>query len=142
MTQKEYYQEEDEDLIEFKERNKQFNGTLPQQAYNFYNDVIKFCHKVYAQSMAVSKSKTEWLLWLDADSVTYEPVELQLLERICNSQYDIVYLGRKNIYATCSSFIGFNLYSEVTPVFMDDYVNYYNSDEVLKLKCFATLSNI
>ena len=56
---------DNKDLIDFKERNKQFNGTLPQQAYNFYNDVIKFCHKVYAQSMAVSKSKTEWLLWLE-----------------------------------------------------------------------------
>ena len=128
---------DNKDLIEFKERNKQFNGTLPKQVYNFYNDVIKFCHKVYAQSMAVNKCETEWLLWLDADSVTYEPVGVRLLERICNSQYDIIYLGRKDIYATCSSFIGYNLNSDVTPVFMDDYVNYYNSDEVLKLKCFA-----
>ena len=128
---------DNKDLIEFKERNKQFNGTIPQQPYNFYNDVIKFCHKVYAQSMAVNKCETEWLLWLDADSVTYEPVGVRLLERICNSQYDIIYLGRKDIYATCSSFIGYNLNSDVTPVFMDDYVNYYNSDEVLKLKCFA-----
>tara|TARA_B100000315_G_scaffold31987_1_gene26998 strand:+ start:4607 stop:6883 length:2277 start_codon:yes stop_codon:yes gene_type:complete len=128
---------DNQDLIDFKERNKQFNGTLPQKPYNFYEDAIKFCHKVYAQNMAANKAKTEWLLWLDADSVTYEPVGVQLLKKVCDSEYDIVYLGRKDAYATCSSFIGFNLSSSVTPVFMDDYVNYYNSDEVLKLKCFA-----
>ena len=129
---------DNKDLIEFKERNKQFNGKNPTNAgYNFYEDSIKFCHKVYAQSMAANKTDTEWLIWLDADSVTYEPVGVELLQEVFNRKYDIVYLGRKNSYATCSSLIGYNLGTDVTPVFIDDYVNYYNSDELLKLKCFA-----
>ena len=67
---------ENDNLLEFKERNKQFNGKQnPNGAYNFYEDAIKFSHKVYAQHMAFYKAKeagSDWLLWLDADSVTYD----------------------------------------------------------------------
>ena len=137
-----------DDLLEFKERNKQFNGKAnPNGMYNFYEDAIKFSHKVYAQNMAMQlllkrKHKKKlvnsgWLLWLDADSITYEDVSMDLLESAFPDKYDITFLGRKNAYATCSSLIGYNLDSEVTPIFMDDFINYYNSDEVLRLKCFA-----
>jgi len=137
-----------DDLLEFKERNKQFNGKAnPNGMYNFYEDAIKFSHKVYAQNMAMQsllkrKHKKNlinsgWLLWLDADSITYEDVSIDLLESAFPDDYDITFLGRKNAYASCSSLIGYNLDSEVTPIFMDDFINYYNSDEVLRLKCFA-----
>ena len=79
----------------------------------------------------------QWLIWLDADSVTYEPITLELLNKTFNDEADVTFLGRKNAYATCSSLIGFNFKTNVTEVFMTDYINYYNSDEVLKLQCFA-----
>lgn len=142
------------DLITFKERNKQFNGKSLTNTgvYNFYEDAVKFSHKVYAQNMAMAKvveaaelleEKTKasvdagWLVWVDADSVTYEDMPLSLLTTTFKDDYDLAFLGRKKAYATCSSIIGYNLQSTVSQVFMGDYVNYYNSDEVLKLKCFA-----
>ena len=135
---------ENDNLLEFKERNKQFNGKAnPQGVYNFYEDAIKFCHKVYAQHMAFQKCKEErksdWLLWLDADSITYENVNVKLLDEMLNAteKFDVGYLGRKNAYASCSSLICYNLKSEVTQVFMEDFVNYYNSDEVLSLRSYA-----
>ena len=133
---------ESDALLEFKERNKQFNGfSKPNSPYNFYEDAVKFSHKVYAQDLAMGKCIEEnfkgWLIWLDADSVTYEDITTDLLDSMFDNEYDIAYLGRQNAYASCSSLIGYNLNSEVTPVFMSDFVNYYNSDEVLSLRCFA-----
>ncbi len=137
---------ENDDLLEFKERNKQFNGKQnPNGAYNFYEDAIKFSHKVYAQHMAFYKAKeagSDWLLWLDADSVTYDYITHELLDEAHKVNEDgelpdITFLGRKNAYATCSSYIGYALQSEVTQVFIEDYVNYYTSDEVLALRSYA-----
>jgi hypothetical protein len=130
-------------LIEFKERNKQFDGKAGKNTYSFYQDAVKFSHKVYAQHMAMNYlldrdgGNAQWLIWLDADSVTYEPITEELLSQTFNDEADIVYLGRKNAYATCSSLIGYNINPGIVEVFMTDYVNYYNSDEVLKLQCFA-----
>ena len=129
-------------LLEFKERNKQFNGySKPNAPYNFYEDAVKFSHKVYAQDLAMGELLNSdykgWLIWLDADSVTYEDISLEILDKMFDDEYDVTYLGRKNAYASCSSLIGYNLNSDVTPVFMGDFVNYYNSDEVLSLRCFA-----
>ena len=134
---------DNERLLEFKERNKQFNGKAGDNSYNFHQDAVKFSHKVYAQSMAMNYlldrdgGDAQWLIWLDADSVTYEPITLELLNKTFNDEADVTFLGRKNAYATCSSLIGFNFKTNVTEVFMTDYINYYNSDEVLKLQCFA-----
>lgn len=134
---------DNEDLIMFKERNKQFDGNGgPKAPYNFYMDAVKFSHKVYAQSMAYKKIKelkSDWMMWLDADSVTYEPITHDLLDKIHYDQDqvpDIIFLGRKNAYATCSSFISYNL-NDVVEVFMDDFISFYNTDEVLRLQCFA-----
>ena len=137
---------ENDNLLEFKERNKQFNGKQnPNGAYNFYEDAIKFCHKVYAQHMAfyiAKESGSDWLIWLDADSVTYNPITIELLDEAYKVNEDgdfpdLTFLGRKNAYATCSSFIGYSVTSPVAQVFIEDFVNYYNSDEVLALRSFA-----
>ena len=132
---------ENDDLLEFKERNKQFDGKAnPKAAYNFYEDAIKFSHKVYAQYMAFQVSldgPSDWLLWLDGDSITYEPVTIELLDSMFDKEHDLTFLGRKDAYATCSSFIAYNLKSDVTEVFIEDFVNYYNSDEVLALRSYA-----
>ncbi len=135
---------DNEDLLEFKERNKQFDGTANAKGqYNFYLDAVKFSHKVYAQFMAMNYvyerdgDDANWLIWLDADSVTYEPITHELLAKTFDDEKDMTFLGRKNAYATCSSLIGYNLKLGIAEVFLHDFVNYYNSDEVLKLQCFA-----
>ena len=99
---------ESDALLEFKERNKQFNGfSKPNSPYNFYEDAVKFSHKVYAQDLAMGKLMEDefkgWLIWLDADSVTYEDITTDLLDSMFDNEYDISYLGRKNAYASCSS---------------------------------------
>ena len=63
----------------------------------------------------------QWLIWLDADSVTYEPITLELLGKTFNDEADVTFLGRKNAYATCSSLIGFKL----TNIAINTYTSAY-----------------
>jgi len=120
------------EMLQFKEKHKDKTGGNP---YNYRLDAIKFCHKVFAitemaEELRVNKSKQNWLMWLDADTVTKKKLPLKEVKSWVEPEADIVYLGRKAIDYCESSFLGFNMDNVPAHVFLEDFRGLYLSGEL------------
>lgn len=120
------------EMLKFKERFKDKNGGSP---YNYRLDAIKFCHKVFAltgmaEELRTNKSKQQWLMWLDADTVTRKKLPLKEIKSWLKEDCDIVYLGRTAIDYCESSFLGFNMADIPAHVFLEDFRGLYLSGEL------------
>lgn len=129
-----------EDMLEFRERFKEYDGTMGGKAiYNFRVDAIKFCHKVFAISdcafgMVESKENPGWLVWLDADTIITKPLSRGNLLESLPSETDLVHLGRNNFTYSETSFIGLNLESQVPVDFLGDLLGAYLSGELFQYR--------
>ena len=88
-----------QDMVEYREAMKVHNGTEGGKIqYNWRLDAIKWCHKIYALTETAADPHViqdkDWLIWLDADTVTFADVDSEFLDGICDDSYDIVHLGR------------------------------------------------
>ena len=127
-----YRKLEHQEMLKFKERFKDKNGGSP---YNYRLDAIKFCHKVFAltgmaEELRTNKSKQQWLMWLDADTVTKKKLPLKEVKSWLKEDCDIVYLGRTAIDYCESSFLGFNMADVPAHVFLEDFRGLYLSGEL------------
>lgn len=79
-------------------------GVVPWQ-----HDVPKFVNKVIALGHAsfFNKDDFDWIVWLDADTVTKKEVPVDFLDGILKEEADVVRLGRKDISYSETSFVGF-----------------------------------
>lgn len=122
-----------EDLGAFKKASRslfknKFNKEYPDVDWRF--DVVKFCNKVFAITHAVQEEKSDWLIWLDADTVTNKPISLKRLKSWLPDEADIVHLGRAGVTTYSeTSFIGFNLAKDVAKLFVIDLIKLYTSGE-------------
>ena len=62
---------------------------------------IRFAHKVYSIFSCAKECNTEWLMWMDADTVCHSPITLETLDRLIPNKIDICYLGRQGKYSEC-----------------------------------------
>jgi hypothetical protein len=53
----------------------------------------KFAKKAYSFMHAMHHSPAEWILWLDADVITVQPLPIQLLQRVMQSGDLAMYMG-------------------------------------------------
>jgi hypothetical protein len=132
-----------EELNQFRDTYKKFNGMSPEtKQYNWRMDAIKFCHKVFAIADCAFERKAkadrdgyspDWLVWLDADTTTHKDLsKTSFLEAL--PDVDLVHLGRKNFTYSETSFVGFNLNSEVSLEFIGDLVGAYITGEILNYR--------
>jgi len=120
------------DMLTYKKKMAQHDGTNAGQAkYDWRRDAIKWCHKVYAMTEAARNrmDSNNWLIWLDADTVTYKPVPEKFLPELCKKEIDILHLGRTDIDYSETSFLGFNLRSIMAKEFLEDMRGCYNMGE-------------
>tara|TARA_R100001086_G_scaffold245196_2_gene175808 strand:- start:700 stop:3018 length:2319 start_codon:yes stop_codon:yes gene_type:complete len=132
-----------EELNQFRDTYKKFNGTsVETPGYNWRMDAIKFCHKVFAiadcafeRKMQADKDNYEpdWLVWLDADTATHKDLsQSSFLKSL--PDVDLVHLGRKHFTYSETSFVGFNLNSDVALEFIGDLVGAYITGEILNYR--------
>ena len=104
------------EMIQYRERMKVHDGTeggnLP---YNWRLDAIKWCHKVYAlterafEMMEGKPDKSDWLIWLDADTLTKKRLDKEAFDKWLPDKASLVHLGRKDVDYSETSFMAFNL---------------------------------
>jgi len=97
------------DLNKFKSKNKnisKLNG-YKNTKYDFLYDFVKFAHKSYVMFHAIENLTTDWVIWLDGDSITHTKIPFKFLEKLCPSNSFVTYLGRKKMY-TETGFLAFN----------------------------------
>ena len=96
-------------------------------------DAVRFAYKVFSIALAVTTVKTDWLIWLDADTHTHSPVPIAGLHELCPVDSMISYLGRSETYHSECGWVAYNLTNPQTLQFIKDFVAMYNNDEIFEL---------
>lgn len=101
--------------------------------YNFRLDAYKFSKKVFAIEAVARRVSGGKLIWLDADTVTHQPVPSELLDRMPPSDYSIAYLNRGYYHSECG-FVSYDLNKPETREFITQFAALYHSGVVFNLK--------
>tara|TARA_Y100000590_G_scaffold455535_1_gene604389 strand:+ start:581 stop:1324 length:744 start_codon:yes stop_codon:yes gene_type:complete len=89
---------------DFVKRNKH------RKPKSFLYDGVRFCYKIYAFTHAILNSKADGLICLDADTVFYNPFDINFVKNEIHSDNCMMsYLGRGNDNYSEYGFIYFNL---------------------------------
>lgn len=96
-------------------------------AKGFKWNAVRFAHKVYAV-FAAAHAPTDWLIWMDADTVCHSPITIPQLDVLCPPNKDICFLGRIGKYSECGLY-AMNLRSQCTLNFLKQFQEYYNNAE-------------
>lgn len=100
--------------------------------YNFRFDAYKFSKKVFAIELVSQVVKTGRLLWIDADTLTFDPVPEELPVNVLPNGYALSCLQRPGYHSECG-FVGYNLDESATHLFIKDFSGLYHTGEVFKL---------
>ena len=118
-------------LPAFKARYPQsrFHGRV-NGTYDMRFDAVRFAHKVYAIAVAAERCDADVLVWLDADTVTHEPVTAGWLDGLIGGA-DIACLLRSAKYTEC----GFVMYrlNDKGREFIRRFVGLYDSGALFRL---------
>ena len=127
-----------QEMVEYRERMKLHDGTEGgKMPYNWRLDAIKWCHKVYAMTelsfemMEDEYDESNWMIWLDADTVTTKRLDVKQVQRWLPDKCDLVHLGRTDIDYSETSFMGFNLSSHNTCSILADLRGAYTIGETI-----------
>ncbi len=125
-------------MLQYRERMKIHDGTEGgNMPYNWELDAIKWCHKVYALSelafemMEDEYDESNWMIWLDADTVTKKRLDVKKVQKWLPDRADLVHLGRRDVDYSETSFMGFNLSSHNTCSIVADLRGAYTIGETV-----------
>ena len=91
-------------------------------------DAVRFAHKVYSIFHCAKTINTNWLLWMDGDTVCHSPITLTDLERLCPPNRDLCFLGRRGKYSECGLY-AMNLANPDTKTFLQRFQRMYDDAE-------------
>lgn len=127
--------EEVEDRNKFIQRNAKFNGIDHEGKYNFRLDAVRFCNKVYAYSEVafemIRADCKDWLVWLDADTITTSSFTAKDVEKILPAPAEVVHLGRIDIDFSETGFVGWNMASPLAAQLLIDIRLTFDTNEFL-----------
>jgi hypothetical protein len=89
---------------------------------------IRFAHKVYSIFDCAKVSGADMLLWMDADTICHSPISTKHLIKLCPSEKDLCYLGRRGKYSECGLY-AMNLNSDKTKNFLKEFQRVYDDAE-------------
>ena len=102
-------------------------NTRKDAAKRFKWNAVRFAHKVYAV-FAAAHAATDWLVWMDADTVCHSPITMIQLNKLCPTTADLCFLGRKGKYSECGLY-AMNLRSAGTTDFLKEFQRVYDDAE-------------
>jgi len=103
-------------------------GKRKDSGKGFKWDAVRFAHKVYAIFHCAKNVKTDWLLWMDADTVCHSPISIADLDRLCPNNNDLCFLGRRGKYTECGLY-AMNLRHASMERFLWDFQRMYDQAE-------------
>lgn len=102
--------------------------------YNYRFDAVRFCHKVFAIEAAARlalQRGDDALIWIDADTVTHNPVPADFVEGLLPEGVDVSYLARNRGHSE-TGFIVFRLRTPCARL-IEGVAEMYRSGEVFEL---------
>ena len=103
-------------------------STRKDAGKGFKWDAVRFAHKVYSIFHCAKHIDTDWLIWMDADTVCHSPISVDDLARLCPADQDLCFLGRRGKYTECGLY-AMNLHSQRTRDFLTQFQQYYDKAE-------------
>lgn len=97
-----------------------------QIGIGFKWDAVRFAHKVYSIFHAAKNCNSQWLLWMDADTVCHSLILIEQIQQFC--QGELCFLGRQNKYTECGLY-AMNLTSPACQQFLKKFQEYYDQAE-------------
>ena len=91
-------------------------------------DAVRFAHKVYAIFHCAKNAQTDWLIWMDADTICHSPIAINDIEKLCPGRMDLCFLGRGHKYTECGLY-AMNLTSSATRLFLSKFQQAYDDAE-------------
>ena len=64
-------------------------------------NAIRFAHKTYSIFHCAQNVSTDVLIWMDADTVCHSKITVEDLDRLCQPQYELCFLGRRKKFSEC-----------------------------------------
>lgn len=131
------------DLVEFKRRwahDPVANGMMakdtrvPFKDNAFKWDAVRFSHKVFAVIHACQNIKSDWIIWLDADSKTFQDVPVEFLPEICDPKAMACYLGRREKYHSECGWVAYNRRHPDLADFMQAWRDLYVTGSLFNLR--------
>lgn len=102
-------------------------------SYDYRFDSVRFAYKTAAVIDAAWESEADYLIWVDADTVTHSPVTLEFLAELAPEGNDVIsWLHRSTKYPECGFYI-LNLRNSRTPVLLREWQGLYTSDHLFHL---------
>ena len=91
-------------------------------------DAVRFAHKTYSIFHCARTVSTDWLVWMDADTVCHSTVTLADLDRLCPLDRDLCFLGRRGKYSECGLY-AMNLGTINAKTFLQRFQRMYDDAE-------------
>ena len=101
-----------------------------ESAKDYRKQPVRFCHKVYAMDRAADDENIKYLIWYDADIITFNHITMDNLKAWLPEGKVVSYLGRKDWNVPETGFMIFDLESGGRE-FIRQMTAIYNSGEIM-----------
>lgn len=91
-------------------------------------DAIRFAHKVYSIFSCAKECNTEWLMWMDADTICHSPINESDLDRMLPTNQELCYLGRQGKYSECGLY-AMHMNTQGAQDFLKEFQRVYDQAE-------------
>ena len=91
-------------------------------------DAVRFAHKVYSIFSCANECNTDWLMWMDADTVCHSPIDYEKIRTFCPKNTELCFLGRENKYTECGLY-SINLTKPNAQAFLKEFQRVYDEAE-------------
>lgn len=95
---------------------------------SFKWDAVRFSHKVYAILHCAKNAHTDWLLWMDADTICHSSITIDRLAELIPADKELCFLGREGKYTECGLY-AMNLRSPMITMFLESFQRMYDHAE-------------
>ena len=89
---------------------------------------LRFSYKVFSIYHAMQYIDTEWVIWLDADTLTHSNITESFLDSVSPKDCVVTHLGRGEKYHSECGWVGYNKTNPITMQFVEDFANMYKKD--------------
>jgi len=131
------------DLVAFQDETARFDFARGERVCHSGHEVAydasliwnarKFSFKVFVVEHAVLNAAEDVMIWLDADSVAFDDVPLELLDATIPADCMIGYLGRSWKYSECG-YVAYNTARPLTRRFVSSVAGMYRTGAIYSLK--------
>jgi hypothetical protein len=89
---------------------------------------LRFSYKVFSIYHAIQNIDTEWVIWLDADTLTHSTITMDFLDSVSPKDCVITHLGRGERYHSECGWVGYNKTDPMCADFVEDFASMYKND--------------